>query len=324
MAISSLYEFCRLCGHRCGINRLKGKRGKCGLGPELLISSCTLHHGEEPFISGARGSGTVFLSGCNLKCVYCQNYQISRITAPAVAAVDDSNAVNEYAVKGQAVKGHVDEICSLLSSGAHNLNFVSPTSWIPDILDVLDAVRIQYPDVTAVYNTGGYDNPEYAELLCRHFQVFLPDVKYADSELAERYSGAGNYPEINKCFLKEIFSVHKTFNIEAGIMTRGICIRHLVLPGQIQNTLRVIDYIADTFGDNVYLSLMSQYTPMQIVSVPEELRRPLRAEEYETAVVYAEKAGLENVLIQEMESAEVYTPDFTKSLPFTDGNTIAE
>jgi len=297
----SLFENCCLCGKRCGVNRLKGQTGSCGLDANLVVSSFTPHFGEEPVISGVKGSGTVFFSGCNLSCCFCQNHQISHGKC-------GTSYTTELAEK---------KIFELIKKKIHNINFVTPTPWIPYVLTI--AEKLKKTGIITVYNTGGYDNPELLEKLDQVIDIYLPDMKYADDTLAQKYSGIENYSLINRKLVKQMAKSKKILLDENGLCRQGVIIRHLQLPGCLSDTLQIIDYIADHFADEVFFSLMSQYTPCY--QAPFELQKKIAPEEYEQALERVLKRGLENVFIQDLTSSGEYVPDFSRQEPFIRANT---
>ncbi|MFC1503813.1 radical SAM protein [Spirochaetota bacterium] len=295
-----LYNSCILCGKKCGADRNKSEHGYCGLSSRLKISSILPHHGEEPIFSGHRGSGTIFFSGCNLQCIFCQNHQISH------------GQRGSYETSGSFL--HRAKL--LLEMGVHNLNFVSPTPYIPYIIELVKALHEKKMHPITVYNTGGYDNPEIVPVIDPYIDVYMPDAKYSYNELGEKLSGAENYADINKAFLIKIFETKGSLVIEKGIIKKGICIRHLVLPGYTQNSIDIIDFIADNFGSSVYLSLMSQYSPQYEAYRDKNINRCLSFREYDRVVDRAVKRGLDNAFIQQLSSRREYLPDFEKDDPF--------
>lgn len=281
---------CNCCPRGCKVDR-SVKTGVCGVGDKIKIARAAPHFWEEPCISGTNGSGTVFFSGCNMKCVYCQNYEIS---------------TGGYGLEVTAER--LSEIYKeLVSQGVHNINLVTPSHYVLQILPTLDGSY----GVPVVYNSSGYDSIEMLELLENKVQIYLPDMKYMSSELSKSYSLAPDYPERAKNAIREMFrQVGECVFDENGIMQRGVIIRHLMLPGETENTLDVIDWVSSEFGDKVVFSLMSQFTPNESCKIP-ALGRKITEAEYNRAVDYIYLCGMENVYVQDFSSAEkIYTPPF--------------
>ena len=288
--------FCNLCPRKCNIDRSAAK-GFCGAGNTLRAARAGLHFWEEPCISGTGGSGAVFFSGCNLRCVFCQNREISR-----------GGTGKDITVK--RLREIFDE---LIWQGADNINLVTPTHFADIIAEALGAEKLPVP---VVWNTGGYEDTETLRRLDGLIDIYLPDYKYADAVLAEKFSGARDYPVRAWAAIQEMFRQRGNYVLdEDGMMTSGVMIRHLVLPGHVENTLDVIDRITGEFTDeNVLLSLMSQYTPPAEPLPFPELNRKLTQEEYDRAVDYLYLCGFENGYVQELSSAkEEYTPPFDLS-----------
>ena len=283
---------CNLCPRRCGAVRTDtGGGGFCGMPALPVVARAALHFWEEPCISGKRGSGAVFFSGCNLQCVFCQNRSISH---------------RKY---GKAVSiPRLREIFrELAEQGAHNINLVTPTHFAPAIREALDVS----PGVPVVWNSGGYELPETLRTLEGAVQVYLPDLKYADNALAARYSGAADYFETAAAAIREMFrQVGRCEFDNEGILQHGVVIRHLLLPGALENTKAVLDWIAENFAPGeVLVSLMSQYTPQP--GAEGLLRRRITGGEYRAARAYMENLGLTDGYYQDSSSArEEYTPPF--------------
>ena len=277
---------CELCPRRCG-----KRPGFCGVGEEVKIARAALHLWEEPCISGGSGSGTVFFSGCTLGCIFCQNREISA-----------GGFGQEISV------ARLREIFSeLVAKGANNINLVSPTQFAPWILEALDPPL----PVPVVWNTGGYERVETLQALEGKVQIYLPDLKYVSPELSRRYSGAADYFDVASKAILEMFRQTGPWSMgDDGLLQRGVVIRHMMLPGCLADTKRVIDWVAEQFcpGD-VLFSLMSQYTPMP--GVPAEIDRKVRAAEYRAAAQYMENCGITDGFLQDSTSAkEEYTPPF--------------
>ena len=289
---------CRICPRECGIDR-NTALGFCKANAEVRIARAALHHWEEPPISGTNGSGTVFFSGCNLKCVYCQNIDIShQVFGKEISVV----RLGEIFLELQAL-------------GAHNINPVSPTPYIPQICDAIDSV-IDKIKIPFVCNTGGYEKIETLRALKGYIDIFLTDIKYFSPELSQKYSGVSDYFEYAFVAAKEMINIAgKPAIDENGIMKSGVIIRHLVLPGCRKDSLNVIDSLARNFDKNDFiLSLMSQYTPNGCLSTFPELNRKITSFEYSSVVDAALKHGFDNAYIQDRSSAQKeYTPPFDLS-----------
>lgn len=297
-----LLKHCRLCGHGCGADRLAGELGGCGSGRKAWVTAHLLHFGEEPPIGGTRGSGTIFFSGCPLSCVFCQNHQISQTK------------------RGREVSASelAEMMLDLENQGAHNVNLVSPTSWIPQIITALIEAREAGLDLPVVYNTGGFDSVSGLKALDGLVDIYLPDAKFHDQEASAAYCGAGNYPHINRAALKEMFRQVGTLRLDKnGLAVKGVLVRHLVLPHNLARTDSILNWLAAEFGNDQYLSLMAQYNPAyRVLSEPHqfaELTRPLTEAEYEAALDAVLNLGFENVFIQELDSSGTYNPDFDQS-----------
>ena len=282
---------CTLCPRRCGAERTETEgHGFCGMPAGLRVARAALHLWEEPPLSGTRGSGTVFFSGCTLRCCYCQNREIS--------AGGFGRAITT---------GRLREIFEeLIAQGAHNINLVTPTHFLPWILPALEP-KLPVP---VVYNCGGYESVETLRLLEGKADVYLPDLKYADAALAARLSAAPDYFPAATAAIREMFRQTGPYVMEDGLLKRGVMIRHLVLPGQLDNTRRCIDWVAQTFSPGqVLFSLMSQYTPQPGSEGP--LGRHVTAGEYRSAVDYMKNCGITDGFTQERTAArEEYTPPF--------------
>ena len=281
---------CFICPRKCGADRSVSK-GVCGAGDKINIARAAPHFWEEPCISGYGGSGAVFFSGCNMKCVYCQNYEIS-----------------SGCFGGEISTERLKEIYKeLISEGVHNINLVTPTHFSEEILKTLNEPL----PVPVVYNTSGYDSVGTLRSFEGKIQIYIPDMKYMSASLAQKYSGASDYPETAEKAIKEMFRQTGEFELDSeGIMKKGVIIRHLMLPGELENTLDVIDWVSSEFDNKVMFSLMSQFTPNENCKY-KELQRRVTREEYEKAVDYMYLAGIENGFVQDFSSATSdYTPSF--------------
>ena len=302
-AFTSQLDNCICCPRDCGVNRLEGKLAVCKVGAEILISHIGLHFGEEPPISGTKGSGTIFFAGCNLRCVFCQNYQISQ------------NFQREH-TRTLSVNELAAEMLKLQSAGAHNINFVSPSHMIFQMADAILAAREKGLTIPVVYNTNGYDSVDALRQIRGLVDIYLPDIKYMDNALGKRYSAVLDYAEVIPGVLREMLDqVGQLKMDEDGIATRGLLVRHLVLPGKLENTRSCLRFLAGLSPD-IYLSLMSQYSPRHKAAKYPEINRTLTEAEYDEVTEYALDLGLENAFVQEMESQTQCLPDFAQDSPF--------
>jgi len=286
-AAYKLLEACRVCPRECGVNRLKDdKLGFCRSGLNPVIASVSPHHGEEPPISGTRGSGTIFFANCNLRCEYCQNYPISQL--------------------GNGVERTTGELaCQMLwlqEQNCHNVNLVTPTHFVPQILKAVGIARERGFTLPLVYNTSGYDSVETLLLLDGVVDIYMPDMRYSDNAAALRYSVAPQYVEINRAAVKEMYrQVGNLVMDEQGIARRGLLVRHLVLPNGLAGTEGVMKFLAEEISKDVYVSLMSQYFPAYRAGELKEISRRITEQEYDEAYEYKMKYGLKNGWVQEFE-----------------------
>lgn len=290
---------CRLCPRKCGIDRTKNV-GFCGQNEEIRISRAAPHMWEEPCISGERGSGTVFFCGCTLGCVYCQNYRISRKSEQRFSAV---------------TTGRLAEIfLELQEKGVHNINLVTPTMFVPGIADAIDIARAGGLILPIVYNTSGYELSETLDIMGERIDIYLPDFKYLSGDLAKKYSFAEDYPEYAAESLDyAVKRIGKAEFGEDGIMRRGVVVRHLLLPGQVKESMALIDRLFSLYGNDIYYSLMSQYTPTDGLDADRypELRRRVTTYEYNKLIDHALNIGITNAFIQDGTSAkESFIPAF--------------
>ena len=290
---------CTRCPRNCGIDRLNGEKGICGVsGIGIQGARAALHMWEEPCISGENGSGTVFFSGCPLRCVYCQNYHIA-------------NASVGSTIKKERL---AEIFLELQEKHAENINLVTPTHYTPEIIWAVKEARKNGLTLPIVYNCSGYEKVETLKMLEGNVDIYLTDFKYMDKSAAKRYSRAEDYPEIAKAALKEMVRQcgQAEFD-ERDMMKRGIIVRHLLLPGQMQNAKDVVEYVYKTYGNQVFLSLMNQYTPLPQVEAFPEINRCITEEEYDELVDFAIDLGVENGFIQEGETAkESFIPEFNE------------
>lgn len=291
-------EECKLCPRECGINRKKGEIGFCQASNRVKIARAALHHWEEPCISGERGSGTVFFSHCTLQCVFCQNYEIS--------TQGNGKELTEIELAEQFLR--------LQKEGAHNINLVTPTHYVLQIREALKIARQEGLNIPVVYNSSGYEKRETIKLLEGYIDVYLPDFKYYKDKYAIKYSKAPRYLEYVKEAVEEMIKqVGEPIFDESGMIQKGVMIRHLMLPGLLFDTKRIVEYIYRTYGDKVYLSLMNQYTPLKHVEKYPELNRKINPKHYDYMIDYAIDLGIENGFIQEGDTAsESFIPAFNE------------
>lgn len=298
---------CRLCPRDCGVDRTGPAGGWCRTGDGLPVSSVCAHRGEEPVISGRHGIANIFFAHCNLQCVYCQNDQISTNKIPASRFERSLDAV-------------LDDVEAILDDGSRRVGFVSPSHCLPQMRAIIEGLhqRRRYP--VFVYNTNGYDRPETVRALGRDFSVYLPDMKYLDATLAGELSGADDYVEVATAALKAMYEQTGPEIVldEEGLIVRGMIVRHLVLPGYIENSRLVLRWIAQELSPDLHISLMSQYHPTPAVSQYPSLGRCLYREEYEEVVNEFERLGFYRGWVQELDSPASYRPDFEKDHPFED------
>ena len=287
-------NICNICPRRCGIDR-DVTPGYCGMTSELRIARAGLHFWEEPVISGKSGSGTVFFSGCNLRCVFCQNYNISSGGSGKAITIERLQEIYQ----------------ELIAKGAHNINLVTPTHYLEQIVKSLE----KSPGVPVVWNSNGYESVENLRKLEGKVQIYLPDLKYADNQLAAKYSGAENYFETACAAIKEMYRQTGDFEFDAdGMLKKGVIIRHLILPGAVENSLKVIDYVSKNFTPGqVLFGLMRQYIPCGIVSEEKfpEINRKVTDEEYQIVEDALFASGIEDGYVQDESSASSeFIPDF--------------
>ena len=277
---------CDLCPHRCGVNRIKGEQGRCRSGFRPRIASANLHRGEEPPISGSAGSGTIFFSGCTLQCVFCQNFPISQ--------QNNGETISTAALAGKMLQ--------LQKRGAHNINLVTPTHWLPQILAAVWLAVRQGLHLPLVWNSSGYETVDALQLLDGVVSIYLPDMKYSYEAQAQELSGAPGYPAINRLAVQEMLRQVGQLQVDAeGIATQGLIIRHLVLPEGRAGSAATLPWIADQLGQETHIALMSQYFPADRAMSMPGMHRGLTHAEYDAAVEALETAGLENGWVQELE-----------------------
>lgn len=283
------YENCLLCPRKCGINRSTGQTGVCGVSSEIKVARAALHYWEEPCISGKRGSGAVFFSGCSLHCVFCQNREISDGKEGKVISKERLS----------------DIFMELADKGANNINLVTPGQYIPDIVWAVNDAKSRGMKLPIIYNTSGYENVTELKLLEGIVDVYLPDFKYMDSTLSARYSRAKDYPSVAKQALSEMVRQQPDVVIDnaTGLIQKGVIVRQLLLPGHVNDAKAVLKYLYDTYHDHVYISMMSQFTSIALKDYP-EINRTVTRREYERLVDYALEIGITNAFIQEGDVAK--------------------
>ena len=289
-------ENCEICPHKCKINRNNGKIGRCKASNKVKIALYSTHDFEEPCISGEKGSGTIFFSNCNLNCIYCQNYEISQL--------------------GRGKEITIEELAKIFliqqEKNVENINLVTPTSYVPQIIEAIKIAKKNGLKLPIVYNTNSYENIETIKQLEGYVDIYLPDLKYAENELGKKYSKIDNYFEIATEAIKEMIRQVGTPQLdEKGIMKKGVLIRHLVLPNYIENSKKVLKWIKENLPKDIYVSIMAQYFPTYKAKEDEGLNRKLTKVEWKQIEDYIEKLGIENGYVQELgEHEEEYVPNW--------------
>lgn len=296
MEYRKLLDSCTLCPRNCSVNRNQGEIGFCGVTSEILVARAALHMWEEPCLSGEKGSGTVFFSGCAMGCVFCQNHEIALGRKGKIISVSRLSEI----------------FLELQEKGANNINLVTPSHYALQIIEAIRQAKKSGLVLPIVYNSSGYEKVETLKLLDGHIDIYLPDFKYMDGEIAHRYSRCRDYKEFAKPAIEEM--VRQTgeplFN-EEGIMLRGTIVRHLSLPGFLHDSKDILTDLQDTFGDQIFISIMNQYTPMITLEKYPELERKVTQEEYDELVMFAKLIRIRNAFIQEDETQdESFIPSF--------------
>ncbi len=289
-------DCCTLCPRNCHINRNMGQHGFCNASSQVKVARAALHQWEEPCLSGESGSGTVFFSHCTLKCIFCQNYSIS---------------TQEFGKEVSTIKLS-NIFLSLQEQGAHNINLVTPTHYVPQIKEALILSKQNGLHIPIVYNSSGYETKEVIQSLKGLIDIYLPDMKYYDDKLAMRYSKAPHYFQFAKEALDEMVKqVGPCKFDENGMLQKGVIVRHLLLPHQLNDAKKIIKYLYETYHDQIWISIMNQYTPMKQVSEVAELNQTVTQEEYDALIDYAISLGIQNAYIQEGETQKVsFIPSF--------------
>lgn len=290
------FSSCHLCPRDCGINRNVHK-GVCGASNQMKIARFSLHEWEEPCLSGTNGSGTIFFTYCNLQCIFCQNYKIS----------------SEHVGKEISIQEFSDICLKLQEMGAHNINLVTPTHYVPLIVEGINLARKSGLTLPIVYNTSGYEKVETIQMLEGVIDIYLPDFKYFDDNLARSYSNVSNYTSYAMKSLEEMVrQVGSPKYDEDGLLQKGVIVRHLCLPGLIEDSKHVLKYLYDTYKDQIIISIMNQYTPVRMIPKFENLNRTLTEEEYDEIINYACDIGITNAFIQEGETQKSsFIPEFS-------------
>lgn len=289
-----LLKNCMLCPRKCGVNRYKTK-GACGANNKVKLAYYSLHKWEEPVISGSKGSGTIFFSNCNMKCIYCQNKKIS---LDGYGKYISNKKLGEIMLK-------------LQDMGAHNINLVTPTHYVPQIVYTLHKIRNKSLNIPIIYNTSSYENVGTIMMMRGLVDVYLADLRYYDDELAFNYSGCKNYFENATMAIDEMFrQVGECSFDKDGMITKGLIVRVLILPGHIEDSKKIIKYLYKTYGDEIFISIMNQYTPVN-TCIYNNLNRKLTDEEYDDVIKYALELGITNAFIQEGGTADdSFIPNF--------------
>lgn len=289
------YDNCTLCPRKCGVNRNLGEKGVCTQTAKIRIGRSALHYWEEPCISGEKGSGTVFFSGCSLRCVYCQNYNLGR---------GNVGQVHENSIS--------DIFMDLQKQGAHNINLVTAEHFAPHIKDAVIKARENGLTIPVILNTGGYVSEEILEILKDVVDIYLVDFKYMDSETAKKYSSAPDYPEIAaKAIVKMLEFVGEPVFDNYGILQKGVIVRHLCLPSHTEESKSIIKYLFETYGTRIIYSIMRQYTPVRNSEKYPNLNRKITEKEYDEIIDFCIETGLEDAYIQDDECAsEGFIPEF--------------
>ena len=291
----NLLNNCKLCPRNCNINRYKQK-GYCNIDNNIYLARCDLYHYEEPSISGTMGSGTIFFSGCNLKCIYCQNYEIS----------------NNKIGKKATIKRLTEILLELQNKGAHNINLVTPTMYIPKIKKALIKAKNSGLNIPIIYNSSGYENIAALKELEGLIDIYMPDFKYINNSIAVKYSKCPNYVKYTKKAIQEMYrQTGKNKFDKNGIMIKGVLVRHLILPNLINDSKEILSYLYKTYKNNIYISIMNQYTPLKQVKNIKDLNRKITSKEYEDIIKCAIEIGIENAYVQNKETAkESFIPKF--------------
>ena len=276
LSVHNLMESCELCPRVCKVNRLNGEKGFCGIGAKAVVSSASPHYGEEPVLVGNRGSGTIFFAGCNLSCVFCQNYDISQLRQGSEVEIDDLTNM----------------MLQLQARGCVNINFVTPTHIVPHIIESVFQARENGLTIPIVYNCGGYESVKSLQLLEGTIDIYMPDAKYLSFDSSKKYSSAHDYPDVMKSALLEMHRQVGDLEIDGGIAVRGLLVRHLVMPDTIACSYDVIDFLANEVSGNTFLNVMAQYKPTFKADKFPKINRPVTRQEFNKVYAYAKNRGL--------------------------------
>ena len=285
---------CKICPHDCKVNRNIGKTGRCKATEKVKIALYSIHNYEEPIVSGEKGSGTVFFSNCNLNCIYCQNYEISQL--------------------GQGKEISIEELAKIFlelqEKEVENINLVTPTSYVVQIIEAIKIARQKGLNIPIVYNTNGYEKLETLKMLEGYIDIYLPDLKYAEEEMGKKYSKVNNYFNIATVAIKEMVRQVGTPKLnEKGMLEKGVIVRHLVLPNHIENSKKILKWLKENLDDKVYISIMAQYFPTYLAKEDQDINRKLNKQEWKEIEDYVEKIDIEQGFIQELgEHEEEYVP----------------
>lgn len=297
--LKKMLENCKLCPHKCNVNRLKGQIGRCKAGEKVKIALASLHYYEEPCISGENGSGTIFFSGCNMSCKFCQNYKISQ----------------ELLGKEIETEELAEEFLKLQNKNANNINLVTGVMYIPQIIEAIKIAKEKGLKIPIVYNSSGFEKVEAIKLLNGYIDIYLPDFKYYDNELGKRLSGIDAYFENATSAIIEMYKqVGKPEFDENGIIKKGLIIRHLVLPNNIQNSKNVLNWIKETFGKDVIVSVMAQYFPSNKANEVSEINRKLNPKEYEEIENFVFELDIDGYIQDLEDNEEQYVPNFESNI----------
>lgn len=296
--MNEILKKCNLCPRNCGVNRYESL-GFCKASDKIKVAYYSLHQWEEPVISGSKGSGTVFFSNCNLKCIFCQNKKISTLGY--------GKEINNERLK--------EIFLELQEKGAHNINLVTPTHYVPQIVESLKEAKAAGLNIPIVYNTSSYENVSTILLLEGIVDVYLADLKYFDDSLGCKYSKCENYFEVAKAAIEAMYEQVGKFEIVDDLMVKGVIVRVLVLPGHADDSKNLIKYLHETYGNNIIISIMNQYTPVEVIDKYPNLNRKVSDEEYEDVIDFAVELGVEMAFIQEGETQDTsFIPDFDDSV----------
>lgn len=296
--MNEILKKCNLCSRNCGVNRYESL-GFCKASDKVKVAYYSLHQWEEPVISGINGSGTVFFSNCNLKCIFCQNKKISTLGY--------GKEISNERLK--------EIFLELQVKGAHNINLVTPTHYVPQIVEVLKEAKTAGLNIPIVYNTSSYENVSTIMLLEGMVDVYLADLKYFDDSLGCKYSKCENYFEVAKAAIEAMYEQVGKFEIVDDLMVKGVIVRVLVLPGHADDSKNLIKYLYETYGNNIIISIMNQYTPVEVIDKYPNLNRKVSDEEYEDVTDFAVELGVEMAFIQEGETQDTsFIPDFDDSI----------